>query len=148
MFEIFSYWIFVWFLLYYFNLTVYNPLLLLIIAYIFTFIELIYLIIKKVSLYNGIKFFIINIIIKLLPIILIINRIIKIDDLYISIYLILVYLITMSIFNKNPYDYYMRMINTYIKIGNDNKDYKSEVSKLYDYIYYSLTKIIKIDNIR
>ena len=143
MFEIFSYWIFIWFLLYYFGIIKYNPVLILIIGYIITFFEFIYLIIKKISYYNGIKFFIINVIIKLIPIILIfrMNKYkleINIRDIYVSIYLILTYIIIMIIFNKNPLDYYKRMITTYLEINNKNKEYKSIISKLYDYIIYNI----------
>lgn len=143
MIEIFSYWIFIWFLLYYFELIKYNPILILIIGYIITFFEFIYLIIKKISYYNGIKFFIINVIIKLIPIILIfrMNKYkleINIRDIYVSVYLIITYLIIMIIFNKNPLDYYKRMITTYLEINNKNKEYKSIISKLYDYIIYNI----------
>lgn len=143
MFEIFSYWIFIWFLLYYFGIIKYNPILILIIGYIITFFEFIYLIIKKISYYNGIKFFIINVIIKLIPIILIfrMNKYkleINIRDIYVSIYLIFTYIIIMIIFNKNPLDYYKRMITTYLEINNKNKEYKSVFSKLYDYIIYNI----------
>lgn len=143
MFEIFSYWIFIWFLLYYFGIIKYNPVLILIIGYIITFFEFIYLIIKKISYYNGIKFFIINVIIKLIPIILIfrMNKYkleINIRDIYVSIYLIFTYIIIMIIFNKNPLDYYKRMITTYLEINNKNKEYKSIISKLYDYIIYNI----------
>jgi len=143
MFEIFSYWIFIWFLLYYFGIIKYNPIVILIIGYIITFFEFIYLIIKKISYYNGIKFFIINVIIKLIPIILIfrMNKYkleINIRDIYVSIYLIFTYIIIMIIFNKNPLDYYKRMITTYLEINNKNKEYKSIISKLYDYIIYNI----------
>ena len=143
MFEIFSYWIFIWFLLYYFGIIKYNPVLILIIGYIITFFEFIYLIIKKISYYNGIKFFIINVIIKLIPIILIfrMNKYkleINIRDIYVSVYLIFTYIIIMIIFNKNPLDYYKRMITTYLEINNKNKEYKSIISKLYDYIIYNI----------
>ena len=133
MIEIFSYWIFIWFILYYIGLIRYSPLLLLIIGYIFTLFELIYLIIIKISNYNLIKFFIINVIIKFIPILLIIKFPIKfyMDDVYISVYLILIYIIIMSILNKNPYEYYKLMIHTYIY--NDDK-YKTLISKFYDYL--------------
>jgi hypothetical protein len=142
MIEIFSYWIFIWFLLYYFELIKYNPILILILGYIFTLFEFIYLILNKISYYNGIKFFIINVIIKLIPIILIfrMNKYkleINIRDIYVSIYLIFTYIIIMIIFNKNPLDYYKRMITTYLEINN-KKEYKSVFSKLYDYIVYNI----------
>jgi hypothetical protein len=134
MIEIFSYWIFIWFILYYIGLIKYNPIFLLILAYIYALFEFIYLIIHKTSKYNLIKFFLINTLIKLLPILLIIKFPLrfKLDDIYVSIYLILIYLILMSIMNKNPYDYYKMMIKTYI---NDDDKYKTYISKLYDFIY-------------
>ena len=132
MIEIFSYWIFIWFILYYFKLTKYNPLLLLIIGYVITLGELIYLISQKTSKYNIIKFAILNILIKLIPIFLIINTKIVFKDLIISLYIISLYIITMMIMKINPYKFYKTMLNTYIY--DDNK-YKSIFSKIYDYIY-------------
>ena len=140
MIEIFSYWIFVWFILFYIGLTKYNPLFILIIGYIFTLFEFIYLIIKKSSRYNLIKFMIINIIIKFIPILLIIKFPLRfnIDDIYFSIYLIFFYFIIMSIMNKNPYEYYKLMIHTYL--FNDEK-YKTYISIIYDKLF--LKTIIK-----
>ena len=137
--EIFSYWIFIWFILYYFGLTKYNPLLLLLVGYIFTLFEFIYLIINKTSKYNLIKFFIINVLIKFIPILLIIKFPLRfnLDDIYVSIYLILTYLIIMSIMNKNPYEYYKLMINTYLY--NDN-EYKSYISIMYDNLFFNYNK--------
>ena len=43
----------------------------------------------------------------------------------------------MSIINKNPYNYYKMMINTYLR--DDNK-YKSIFSKTYDFIYSKINK--------
>ena len=137
--EIFSYWIFIWFILYYFGLTKYNPLLLLLVGYIFTLFEFIYLIINKTSKYNLIKFFLINILIKFIPILLIIKFPLRfnLDDIYVSIYLIITYLIIMSIMNKNPYEYYKLMINTYIY--NDNKS-KTYISIMYDNLFFNYNK--------
>ena len=140
MIEIFSYWTFVWFILFYIGLIKYNPLFILIIGYIFTLFEFIYLIIKKSSKYNLIKFMIINIIIKFIPILLIIKFPLRfnIDDIYVSIYLIFFYFIIMSIMNKNPYEYYKLMIHTYL--FNDEK-YKTYISIIYDKLF--LKTIIK-----
>jgi len=135
MLEIFSYWIFIWFILYYINFIKYNPLFILLCSYIFTIFELLYLSITKISNYNFIKFFIINILIKFLPILLIIKFPIKINltDIYISIFLFIVYyLFIIIIYKKSPYYYYISMIDTYIE---DNNEYKSYISIMYDYIY-------------
>jgi hypothetical protein len=140
MIEIFSYWIFVWFIIFYIGLTKYNPLFILIIAYIFTLFEFIYLIINKSSKYNLIKFMIINILIKFIPILLIIKFPLRFDlkDIYISIYLIFFYIIIMSIMNKNPYEYYKLMLHTYLY---DDEKYKSYISIIYDKLF--LKTIIK-----
>jgi hypothetical protein len=135
--EIFSYWIFIWFLLYYFKFTKYNPLLILIIGYIITLGELLYLISNKTKRYNLIKFTIINIIIKLIPIILIYNTKISFKDLEISLYIILIYIMVMIIINVNPIEFYRKVLNTYIY--DDNK-YKSVFSNLYDYLFLTIIK--------
>jgi len=137
MYEIFSYWIFIWFLLYYFGIIRYNPLFILTVGYILTLGELIYMIFRRISKYNFIKFFIINVIIKFIQILLILIKInfsiyINIQDIYISFLLVLIYIFIMSVVNKNPYTYYKMMLETYIK--DDNK-YKSIFSKIYDNIY-------------
>jgi hypothetical protein len=142
MYEIFSNWIFIWFLLYYIGIIRYNPLFILTVGYILTLGELIYMIFRGISKYNFIKFFIINVIIKFIPILLILIKInftiyINIQDIYVSFILVLIYIFIMSIVNKNPYTYYKMMLETYIK--DDNK-YKSIFSKIYDNIY---NKIIK-----
>jgi len=133
MIEIFSYWIFVWFLLFYLKLTLYNPLFILIIAYILTLFELIYLFYYKINRYNLIKFFIINVIIKFIPILLIFKYPTEIHkkDFLFGLYLFFIYLFVMSFLNKNPYIFYKKMLNTYIY--NDN-EYKSQLSILYDKI--------------
>jgi hypothetical protein len=130
--EIFSYWIFIWFLLYYFKFTKYNPLLTLIIGYIITIGELIYLISQKTNKYNLIKFTVINIIIKVIPILLIYNHKITFKEFVINFYIFLIYIITMAIMNINPTDIYKKVLNTYIQ--DDNK-YQSVFSKFYDYLF-------------
>jgi hypothetical protein len=130
--EIFSYWIFIWFLLYYFKFTKYNPLLTLIIGYIITVGELIYLISQKTNKYNLIKFTIINVIIKVIPILLIYNHKITFKEFVINFYIFFIYIITMAIMNINPANIYRKVLNTYIQ--DDNK-YQSVFSKFYDYLF-------------
>jgi len=138
MFEIFSYWIFIWFLLFYFKLTKYNPLFLLITGYIITLGELIYLIFMGANYYNIIKFIILNAIIKLIPILLIYNTKIIYKDLIVSLYIILAYLLIMAIIKINPFKFYKKILDTYIY---DDDKYKSMFSITYDYIY-----LLLIDN--
>jgi len=62
MVEIITYWFFIWFLLFIFNITSANPFWILVIAYIITFGEFLYLTYKKANAYNLKKFMIINVV--------------------------------------------------------------------------------------
>ena len=106
MVEIFSYWIFAWFILYYFKIVKYNPIIVLIIAYVITLFELIYLWQNNINNYNLIKYFIINVIIKFIPILLIFKYplVIHQDDLLCGFHIFCIYIFVMSFLNKNPYN--------------------------------------------
>ena len=120
---VFSYWIFLWFILYYFKIVKYSPLFLLLIALVenvFIFIYLILIFIIENSYYNFLKLFafiIINFFIKILPLYYIIKiennvktiedfikvlKSIKLNDIIISFYLFLTYIIWLFI-NKIIY---------------------------------------------
>lgn len=135
---IYSYWIFTWFILYLLNIIPYNPIFYIIIGYIITIFEFIYLILKKTNKYNLIKYTIINIIIKVFPIIILIylNKYkFNYKDIYFGIILLYIYIFFMIILNINPLIEYKKLLNTYI--NNDN-NYKSIFSKIYDYIYLKI----------
>ena len=88
---IFSYWIFIWFLFYYFKIIKYNPYLLLILALlsnIYSFVMLIY----YKNYYKAILFLIVNLLIKVLPIYLLKDTKIRKKDIYFSIIYILAYI--------------------------------------------------------
>lgn len=137
MIEIISYWFFIWFLLFIIGIIKENPLWFLIIGYILTLLEFFYLIYKKTNNYNLIKFMIINIIIKIIPIFIILqittfNFKINSNDIKFGISLIMIYIITLAVLDINPIKNYKRMINTYI---NDDNNYKTFISRLYDDFY-------------
>jgi hypothetical protein len=139
-----SYWIFLWYLLFIFKIVKANPLLFLIISFIFILIQIYYLYVNKSSKYNLIKYIIINLFIKIIPIfILIIYYPISFNynDISFGLFIILIYGITMIILNINPINSYNKIINNYIKNNNEND--KTEVSKLYDYIYNIIKEVKK-----
>jgi hypothetical protein len=133
MIEIISYWFFIWFLLFIFGFTKANPYFILVISYIITLYGVFYLKYKKANNYNLLKFFIINIIIKLIPIIILIctnQHKFNYYDLYFLLNILILYIFVIYIFNKNPINTYKRMYYSYI-----NNKSKSFVSKFYDNIY-------------
>jgi len=88
---IFSYWIFLWWILYEFNLVSANPKFIMILGIIHNFILLLIKIYKKSD--SVLPFIIINFFIKIIPIISLLNTTIQYNDIIITVYLFLVYLV-------------------------------------------------------
>lgn len=87
---IFSYWIFVWWILYELNLTTANPKFIFILGIIHNFILLLIKIYKKSD--SVLPFIIINFFIKIIPLISLLNTTIQYNDIIVSIYLFVIYL--------------------------------------------------------
>tara|TARA_B100000925_G_C21990496_1_gene466579 strand:+ start:168 stop:566 length:399 start_codon:yes stop_codon:yes gene_type:complete len=107
-----SYWIFVWFLIYYFNFTSYNPFLLLVLGFIFNLYNMFCMYFKK--MYDKLFVYaIVNICIKFIPILLLIydNRAyIDVKSFNFTVIFVIVYLL------------YMRLTNTSLKKAYYNNE--------------------------
>jgi len=133
-FDIYSNWVFVWFLLFILKIIKYNPFLLLVTAYIITVCEITYLLYNKISYNNLKKFIIINVILKLIPIIILIlikKNNYNTNDIIFTIILTTIYYIYLLINNKNLEIVYKKISNSYL---DNNSNDKSFISKLYDKI--------------
>jgi len=97
----FSYWIVLWFLLYYFHYIKYSPKLWLIFSIIFSFVSLITMIYYKNPIIYIITFFVIISIIKIYPLYLIHNKPYKICDFLFGIFLFIIYLFWLFINETN-----------------------------------------------
>ena len=126
---IFSYWICLWFILYLLKLVPYNPKLIIILGIIEITFSLIYVIVKKASLRKITKFFIINIIIKFIPLLLIYKDPIEKKDIYATVILVLIYLIWMYINDVNVIKVYKKLSNLYLSKSSSSGTY---ASKLYN----------------
>lgn len=126
-YNIFSYWILLWYILYIFHITSYNPKFILIIAIIHNF----FIWINKLfnySLKQFIIFSIVFIVIKIIPYISIRNTKIKKQDIIFSILLLLLYLLWININNISLYKItielnkdngpFTKIIDNYISRGN------------------------------
>lgn len=138
MIQIISYWFFVWFILFIFNITDVNPFWILLITFILTFFDFLYLIYLKANYYNLKKYLIINILSKLIPIIIILIKtnfkipVFDMRTLKFAYIITALYIITMGVLNINPFIAYNKMLSTYI---NDDNKYRTYISRLYDDIY-------------
>lgn len=138
----FSYWIFAWFILYYYKIVSYSPLFAVIIAIINNIFMFCYLLYNYLFINNSyyyffglIAFIIINFIIKILPLYYMIkiennvktnedlNKLIKKDDIIVTLYLFIIYAIWLFINKKIYFKNYF--IHTNI----------STVTPLYNIIY-------------
>lgn len=140
-----SYWFFFWFLLFISGIVKANPLGFIIIGLIFILSQILYLYLKKVSTYNLTKYIIINLLIKIIPIIILIVYYpitFNYDDISFGLYLLFIYGLVMISFQINPINSYNRIIHNYID-GDDNNEEKTEVSKTYDYLYNKIKNNIQ-----
>jgi hypothetical protein len=108
-----SYWVLVWYVLYMFNLTKYNPKIWLIILSIGVF-----LISLMLLYYNKYESFVscigFNIIIKVIPILTIWNTKILMRDFYVGLLLFIIYNLWIIYINKDIYVIYETMFKNYV----------------------------------
>jgi hypothetical protein len=129
----FSYWILVWFLLYYYRKVPYNPKWLLVLGIISNILAIISFIKNKYSLKFILVFIIDNILIKVVPLILIMNTKINTIDIMYYLAVFFFYLLYMYFNQQNGIDYIFPtesikkkeysppMVSRILKILNKNK---------------------------
>jgi hypothetical protein len=124
--KILSVWIYIYFLLYYFNLIKYNPIILVLLALFFQIFIIIVLL--YYSIYNKILVYIFIILfIKLLMLYGLYYKkklYITIADMVFTIIFIIVYLVYISLFNETPYNIYKDLLDGYI---DDTKGRKTSI---------------------
>jgi len=98
---IFSYWIFIWYILYILNLIHYSPKIFFIISIFFIIITTIYMIYKNFSIKIIVTYIIINFIIKVIPLYTIKNDKYNINDFLFGIFLFILYIIWVFYRKKN-----------------------------------------------
>jgi hypothetical protein len=125
---LFSYWLFLWFVGYYFHIISYNPKLMFILAMIYISIIIVLMIYKNLT---GIKifiFFILAIIFKLIPFYLIRNDSIKIRDIFFGFLLFFVYFLWVC---------YRKGKNKFIQIYTvDVFQFKTPIMNIFDVFYH------------
>lgn len=144
---IFSYWIFLWFLLYELKLVSYNPKNAISVGIVTNIFMLLFLINKKAKMYNIIKFIVINSIIKIIPFILISKTNVTNSDNYFFIFLVILYLSWIYFNDKmkkqtinQTYD---DLLIAYLNDGKNKRknNRKTTLSHYYDIIFNKLNNI-------
>ena len=129
---IFSYWIFLWYILYFFKIVKYSPKFILYVAMIDNIILFLILLYKRSTIYDITKFLAINTFIKYLPIYTLLDEKIIFRDVIAGVVLFIIYLIYIAVNNNNIVEIYKKLINGY---NDKNKEYKTPISYWYDIIY-------------
>ncbi len=127
---LFSYWIFLWFFLYLFKITKYNPKLLIIIVSIFAIFNLFYLYKNtnnKTIIYKYLFEIAIN---KFIPLLIIWNTKISINDIYINLFIFILYLVYLFFKKTNFIKVYTNLNNSILLNKNDLPFFK-----LYNFIF-------------
>ena len=130
---LFSYWIFVWYLLYFFRFTNYNPKFVLICAIIENIFFLFFMIYYKTYLSVIILFLLGMFIIKIIPLYLIWNTNIKWRDIVFTFILLFIYIIWLYINNVSIY----YVLNELKQVILNKKKFPSIelLLKIYNYFY-------------
>ena len=94
---VFSYWLFIWYILYKFKFKSYSPKFLLIIGLVDNIVMFIMMLTYGTSYKTIIYFIIINTLIKVIPLYYLRNNSIKMKDIYFSILLFIIFIIWLHI---------------------------------------------------
>ena len=94
---VFSYWVVLWFILYYFNLTSFSPKFAITVGILENIILFIFMVIWGTSLRTIIWFVIINTIIKILPFYYLRNESYNLKDIYATIALFVLFIVWLHI---------------------------------------------------
>lgn len=131
----FSYWIFVWFILSYFEYIDYYPKIWLILALILNIIEIFFMIYYNNPILYIILFIIINFFIKIIPLYLLHNKPFRTKDFLFGIIIFIIYLLWLFFNNTNFYEI----------IKNNFNDIK--IKKIGTPMIYYITNLLKNNKI-
>ena len=126
---VFSYWIYIWYIIYAFKLTKYNPKFALILGLIDNCIMLILMLLYGTSRKTIFYFIIINTIIKIIPLYYLRNIPIKMSDIYFTIGLFILFVLWLHI-NKQNLIGNIKIIHDSLLYGNDNTPFMSLLNVL------------------
>lgn len=127
---IFSYWIFIWFILYLYNITSYSPKFALILGLLNNIIILLLMIRYKTNNIIIFNFIIINTLIKVLPIYYLRNEVIYEKDINISIILFLIFILWLHLNNKTLFSSIKTTYNSLI-YGTYETPFMNLLKKIY-----------------
>jgi len=126
---VFSYWIYIWFILYEFKFTGYSPKFPLILGVIENLIMLIFMILYGTSRRTIFYFIVINTLIKVLPLYYLRNEPIKLNDIYFTIGLFIVFVFWLHV-NRQSLVGNIKLIHDSLLYGKDQTPFMALLKKI------------------
>jgi len=126
---VFSYWIYIWYIVYAFKLISYNPKFALILGLLHNFIMLILMILYGTSKRTIFYFIIVNTLIKIIPIYYLQDVQIKIRDVYFTFGLFILFIIWLDM-NKQNLVGNIKIIHDSLLYGKDNTPFMSVLNEI------------------
>uniref|UniRef100_A0A6C0D2C5 Uncharacterized protein n=1 Tax=viral metagenome TaxID=1070528 RepID=A0A6C0D2C5_9ZZZZ len=105
--ELFSVWIFVWFILYYLNLTQYSPKFWLILITVYATLSIVYMVYIQLKTIYILIVVLLMVISKIIPLYIIFNDNIKINDILFGFGLGIIYLLWLNYKKVNVFTIYL-----------------------------------------
>lgn len=115
---IFSYWLFVWYLLYLFDITKYNPKLILQFALLHNIIVLIYQMLLNENICSNGVFICGMIYLKVIPLYTIKDTEVNCYDIRMSVFVYLLFLIWLKIRNKHLFEFQLNLMRDFVHDSN------------------------------
>lgn len=125
---VFSYWIYFWYILYAFNITKYSPKVPLILGLIDNIFMLLLMLLYGTSQRTIFYFIIINTLIKVVPLYYLRNELIKMKDIYFTIFLFLIFVLWLHI-NKQSLIGNLKLIHDSLLYGQDKTPFMALLNK-------------------
>jgi len=125
---VFSYWIFIWYIIYAFRITHYSPKFAIALGLLDNIVMLILMILYGTRVKTIFIFVVINIFIKVIPYYLI-NKSITIQDVYATFILFLIFILWLHINNKNLTGNIKIIYDSLLK-GEDNTPFMNLLKKI------------------
>ena len=136
---VFSYWIFIWFILYILKLTIYSPKFVITVALFENIIMLIMMLTYGTSKKTIIYFIIINILIKVIPLYYLRKERIQIRDIYFSMFFLILFILWLSI-NKQSLTGNLKTIYNSLLYGKNETPFMSLLTNIKK--YYKTLEVI------
>lgn len=126
---VFSYWIYVWYILYAFKITTFSPKFPLILGLIDNIIMLFLMLVYGTSKRTIFYFIIINTLIKVVPLYYLKNESIKMKDIYFTIFLFIIFVLWLHL-NRQSLFGNIKLIHDSLLFGQDKTPFMSFINNL------------------